>query len=107
MTTKKVKTEAPKAEAPKTSVGAKLLLDRVNQLQEENDSLKKIIGEMTEALFLKEVELDQALDIVIDAAHYEINFFSPKYFRNAMKLQEKAAIYVAEYYLNALGRKGR
>lgn len=107
MTTKKVKTEAPKAETPKTSVGAKLLLDRVNQLQEENDNLTKTIGEMTEALFLKEVELDQALDILIDAAHYEVNFLSPKYFRNAMKLQEKAAIYVAEYYLNALNFKGR
>jgi hypothetical protein len=104
MTRKKV--ETPEVKAPKTSVGAKLMLDRINQLQEENDKLVADICELNSELLLQDMELDRAVDIVLDASNYEVNFFSPNYYRNAMKLQEKAAIYVAKYYLDALNFKG-
>ena len=112
MTVKKIKIETPEAEpagkaAPKTSVGAKLMLERIEALQEENDKLVENICKLNSELLLQDMELDRAVDLVLDASLYEVNFFSPKYYRNAMKLQEKAAIYVAEYYINALNLKGR
>jgi len=110
MTAKKVKIETPKAgaagkAAPKTSVGAKLMLDRIVALQAQCDDLLKDNKELCEAGLKLLENYQESLEIIRDFASLEINIFSPKYYRELSSMQRSAMFFVIDSYFDSANLK--
>ena len=119
MTTKKVKIETPEAEpagkaAPKTSVGAKLMLDRIEELNDVVDRLLKEREEMVKDnkdLAIAGLDLlegyTEAMQILSDASSLEVNIFSPKYYRDLAALQKSATLHIIDSFIKVQNLKGK
>lgn len=106
MTTKKINIETPEADAadkaaPKTSVGAKLMLERIEALQAQCDDLLKDNKELCEVSLKLLENYQESLDIIRDFANLEINIFSPKYYRELSSMQRSAVFHILDSYFDS------
>ena len=117
MTAKKVKIETPEAEpagkaAPKTSVGAKIMLERiealqaeVNKLMDERIQMIKDNKELCEASLKLLENYQESLKIIRDFANLEVNIFSPRYYRELSAMQRSAVLHVIDSYFDSSNLK--
>lgn len=107
MTRKKTETPEAGKEEPKTSVGAKLMLDRINQLQADHDALLKDNQEMAQCAFELMKNHTDAMEILSEFTFLDINIFSPKYYREFASLQLRAANHIVNTYLETKTLEGK
>jgi hypothetical protein len=112
MTTKKIDIETPEVDAagkaaPKTSVGTKLMLERIEALQAQCDGLLKDNKELCEVSLKLLENYQESLEIIRDFANLEVNIFSPRYYRNLSSMQRHAMFHVIDSYFDASNLKKR